>query len=1208
MSESEQSNGPTPKGGQEDVLDADNEYVSVDAGAGAGKTTTMRLRIEKMLTAVDAPPSDRVLVLTFANEAASSIQESITDAEQLSIDQAYNIDVYTYHSFCSQLVSEYAYVLGLDPDFDVITDDQRFRTIQNLIDEHDYQYVSRRQDDAAAVEGQAVDYIREMRQEAVSPADVEEFLPAESTVGELKRLVIDLEQRAAELFDPDNFTSDEFEAGEARIAANLDDYREELSRWQLVASHQSGDTWSTIESYLEYLELWTEMVEALVAEDPVMAYNFLPQGLFESGTNAYTYWWTDMKQTPLGHLRSYIEALEEMHGLQEIYQDYVAELESRGALDFDELINRAETLINDSQVSDEIQSRWDYVFCDEFQDTDDVQMDVVTGLCQGDAQLLAIGDVDQAIYGWRGANPEGLNDLGDVFADHDRIDIKRNFRSDQEILEMANQCGAYDSKHLVSDDCIIDPSEEETYVERDETDEARLGMVAGDWTELTTAQEVATTVSQLLEDGFDEIDDRSLGDIAVIVRTNQQARDVAASLRNRQIPYRIDGTSETDLQPGVQTILSYFRALVDPSSDIHLRRVLMLVYRVTEEDLKALETASVDSLYEAVLDHESLEEISLEQPNRVNRARSDFEELVELKDSHSLPYFYNAFVDKTCIEWYLQDEDRAQLDRIKKFLQAYESDNVLRRFSEEFVDSLARSLKGRDNDLAVGIGSQSEDKVNIMTVHQAKGLQFDTVLFPYLEDDEWVTTYSPSWATTEDAAWSAHRYQSIIRAIKDDAYTHPLTESAYQEKQEEDWRTFHVGVTRAESLLVVFSQTPEEYDGWQKSVSYLREQCIQAAGPANSPEQLLETVFPDVNTPWSPEQPQMNLWSSVRETFKEVEDRYPETVVNLSEEVAQAADITPGTITYYNRYEDELNLEQAIGEIHDLGEGIFDEDLTPRDPAVDAIHPGSLSFDDGSELPVQHSHTSLETYSDCPRRHLLDHVLYGFDDPMPSEVAVGQSDEPSWRKVGNVFHAVAEEAFYRNDTEEDEWLDICDRIVRARDLESVRDEVETCINRLFATDLMEWDPVAAELPFEVTDIPGVDGPVIGYMDSVRQVPGKGLAVLDYKTTFEKRDIESSSQLLLYLRACEELFDEPVEWAGYVYVGEAGDADGEIDLIHRDDIEGSWTDVVDMLQAADSPSFEADPGSHCRHCPHRSLGCAPEEHAYDNGYVIESTDD
>jgi ATP-dependent helicase/nuclease subunit A len=445
----------------------------------------------------------------------------------------------------------------------------------------------------------------------------------------------------------------------------------------------------------------------------------------------------------------------------------------------------------------------------------------------------------------------------------------------------------------------------------------------------------------------------------------------------------------------VQTVLSYFRVLVDHEADIHLRRVLMLVYRVSGDDLKELETAPVDSLYQAVMDHDDIGAISPDAPDRVDQARTDLEELGELKGSHSLPYFYNAFIEKTRIQWYLKENNRAQLDRIEKFIEGYESDNVLRRFSEGFVDSLARSLRGRDDDLSVSIGSQSEAKVNIMTVHQAKGLQFDTVLFPYLEDEEWESMNSPSWSSTEDATWNVHRFKSVIRAIKDEEFTHPLAESVYQGDVDEDWRTFHVGVTRAESLLILFSQPPEDTTEYKKSVFYLRRRCVQAAVPQNSPEQLLEAAFPDVDTAWAPQEPQMELSDVVRNTFDSVQKRHPHTVVNLSDEAKQAADVIPGTITYYNEYEDELNLQQAIEEIHSLGQDVFDEDLPPQDPTADDIHPTSLSFDDGAELPVQHSHTSLETYSDCPRRHLLGHVLYGFDDPMPSEAAIGRSDEPS---------------------------------------------------------------------------------------------------------------------------------------------------------------------------------------------------------------------
>ena len=277
MPEPESSDGSTPRGGQEEVLNADQECVSVDAGAGTGKTTTMRWRIEDMLTADDPPPSDRVRVLTFANEAASSIEKSTRGAEQLSIDEAYNVDVYTYHSFCSRLVSEYAYVLGIDPDFEVVTEDQRLRIIQSLIDEHDYQYVSKRQNDTGAVLKQAEDYIQKMRQEAITPAAIDEFLPSRTTIDNLKCLVIDVE-RTAYLFDTDEHevVNDNYDVDYLAIFDHLEEYREALTRWQRVAQNRSQDIWDTIDSYLHFLELWTDMIKALLYHDFETTFGFLP--------------------------------------------------------------------------------------------------------------------------------------------------------------------------------------------------------------------------------------------------------------------------------------------------------------------------------------------------------------------------------------------------------------------------------------------------------------------------------------------------------------------------------------------------------------------------------------------------------------------------------------------------------------------------------------------------------------------------------------------------------------------------------------------------------------------------------------------------------------------------------------------------------------------------------------------------------------------
>ncbi|MFC6769529.1 PD-(D/E)XK nuclease family protein, partial [Natrinema soli] len=136
----------------------------------------------------------------------------------------------------------------------------------------------------------------------------------------------------------------------------------------------------------------------------------------------------------------------------------------------------------------------------------------------------------------------------------------------------------------------------------------------------------------------------------------------------------------------------------------------------------------------------------------------------------------------------------------------------------------------------------------------------------------------------------------------------------------------------------------------------------------------------------------------------------------------------------------------------------------------------------------------------------------------------------------------------------------------------------------------------AELPFSLEDVAGVTGDVVGYVDSIRRLPDGGLAVLDYKATAERIAPDDAVQLSLYHRACEDRFDEPIVAVGYVYVGDLdGDDDPRVNLLEPADLP-PWEAVRETLETVDEPSFaETTPGEHCRHCPHRSLGCGPTEY-------------
>jgi len=343
-----------------------------------------------------------------------------------------------------------------------------------------------------------------------------------------------------------------------------------------------------------------------------------------------------------------------------------------------------------------------------------------------------------------------------------------------------------------------------------------------------------------------------------------------------------------------------------------------------------------------------------------------------------------------------------------------------------------------------------------------------------------------------------------------------------------------------------------------------------------------------------------------------------------------------------------LPAADAVSHGRELGENGTDGEPPIRVPGgrqLSALTTDTVRFPvetlaDATELPVamRHSYSAMDTHETCPRKHYLDHVVRALDDPLetagenansaaisaaesdgttPTSAANGgtpeansdsrpvdgESDEPSSRLVGTVFHDVAEEAFHREYGTREAWREAAVRQLTARDLLAHRDPVLACVDRYFEATaagfdrpVADWEPLAAELPFALEDVTGVTGDVVGYIDSVRRHPDEGLAVLDYKATAERIDPDDAVQLSLYLRACEDRFDEPIAAVGYVYVGDVDGDEHRVDLFDPTELP-SWESVLERLEGVDEPSFAATtPGEHCRHCPHRSLGCGPDEYA------------
>ncbi|WP_226039340.1 UvrD-helicase domain-containing protein [Natrinema sp. DC36] len=1220
-----------PKGNQEAVIDSQAACTSVDAGAGTGKTTTMLVRIERAIDRGDVDPDD-VLVLTFANEAAASIRAAVS--ERLEPDAAAAIDVYTYHSFCYRLVREYAYYLGYSPEFDVVTERTRRRLIGRLLAETDYGFAadSGRNDGSPTDLTDAVDrFIQSMSQENITPEQLQSGLPPVRTLELCNEFVLWLERTAGEELSFDNEALRYFNRDEHCEAAreSLIDYgklvsycREKIA--EAPAAFRDDEFVRDVDRYLRVLQQCvTNTIEALSLDDATTKH--LPRALF--GNRIWGTATSRIEQTPFGRLKHYVEFLRLARHYTDVYTDYHDALEAERALDFDELVRTATGLLEDSSIADEITDQWTQVYCDEFQDTDATQFSLLTELTDGPDRpdLLAIGDKDQAIYGWRGTDREGLDRLADAYDDHEAIELELNFRSRQEILDLTNACeyGPQSSKTLREDGRTAGAYDEDEPPDR-------VVKVESDDVPGSTPEQVATTVSRLLNGEAANVPQRSLGDIAVIVRTNRHAQAVADELRELRIPYEISGSPRGEVSPGIETVLSYLRVLVEPEADAHLRRVLLYRYRLTEADLATLQRRD-GSLYDAVMDPDP-DALDLEGPDQLERVRNHLEALERFRDVYPLSGFVRRFRELTRIEWFCASEERSEFDRLERFVEAYDSDGVVQSLSTEFVDALAATLRGGGSDRTRG--TRSADSVDVMTVHQAKGLEFDTVLAPYLTDEEWCV----------DGDYVERARYRLLAAALDADIDSPLLADLAAERVGEEWRVLHVALTRAENHLFLFG-SEYEYDGDEDELA------------ASTAEACLAS---DVE--WSVTGQRMDLWSSLIESFERVRETYPETVVDRTDEIAASAGESPGTITYYADYDDRpvepLETRAAIETVHRLGRQLRDGTLLPAADA--ASHGGDLGedvADEGSnlrvpsgrrpsalttdtvrfpvetlasatELPVamRHSYSAMDTHETCPRKHYLDHAVRAFDDPLtvagrsdegssetdgevtsPTETNGGTpaaTDDSASRLVGTVFHDVAEEAFHREYRTREAWRDAAVRQLTARDLIEHREAVLACVDRYFAASapafdrpIAEWEPLAAELSFSLEDVSGVTGDVVGYVDSIRRLPDGGLAVLDYKATAERIAPDDAVQLSLYRRACEDRFDEPIAAAGYVYVGALdGDDDPRVDLLEPADLP-PWEAVRETLETVDEPSFaETSPGEHCRHCPHRSLGCGPAEYA------------
>ncbi|HEV8227647.1 MAG TPA: UvrD-helicase domain-containing protein [Methylomirabilota bacterium] len=466
----------------------------------------------------------------------------------------------------------------------------------------------------------------------------------------------------------------------------------------------------------------------------------------------------------ISHAKNHMLSVEEAERLArtpreermaQVYRLYEDRLRAVGGVDFDDLLLLVVKLLETSPESLAwYRTVWTHVLVDEYQDTNRAQYRIIQLLTQEHRNLCVVGDPDQSVYRWRGADLRNILDFEKDFPDCLVIPLEQNYRSTKRILGIASAVIANNRARR----------DKRLWTENDEGEQAKVYRA---WDESEEAGWVAQTVRSLHGQGL------GYSDVAVFYRTNAQSRVLEDALRRASIPYVIVGGVRFYERREIKDIIAYLRLVVNPADDVAFRRAIAApsrgVGKATLDRLADAARARGVSLLAACA------EVPADLTTKARRALDDFARLIgrlaERRNTVALP----AFVDEVAIASGYRDalkaertaEADARLENIEELVAASEEFGVTQELAgmdsvrlDAFLDSIA---------LVADVDSLDDDAegVTLMTLHSAKGLEFPAVFLTGME--EGVFPHSRSM---------------------DDA-----------EELEEERRLCYVGITRAEQRL-----------------------------------------------------------------------------------------------------------------------------------------------------------------------------------------------------------------------------------------------------------------------------------------------------------------------------------------------------------------------------------------------------------------------
>ena len=405
--------------------------------------------------------------------------------------------------------------------------------------------------------------------------------------------------------------------------------------------------------------------------------------------------------------------------IAKIYYRYQTKLRKNNAVDFDDIIlNTVKILSENPDVLSKYQDKFRYILVDEYQDTNNSQYLLINLLAQANRNLCVVGDDDQSIYKFRGANIGNILNFEDDYSDVQKITLDQNYRSTQNILDAANSVISNNKGRMGKSLWTSNGDGNRVYVYTgtNEYDEARY-------------------IARQIKKHFDE--QGSFSDCAILYRTNAQSRVIEEMLMRESVPYKVLSGLRFYDRKEIKDIIAYLRVVYNPNDDVSLARIInepkRKIGNATLEKARNIAREKETSLYDVISHADDYPEFKTAIKKLLGFSEI-IKSLIKLKDTVTIEDLTGRILNDTGYMPALVMEDttesKTRIENLGEFISVItefekneETGNTLGEFLENI--SLVSDIDGYD---------ENEDSAVLMTIHSAKGLEFPIVFLSGLEE------------------------------------------------------------------------------------------------------------------------------------------------------------------------------------------------------------------------------------------------------------------------------------------------------------------------------------------------------------------------------------------------------------------------------------------------------------------------------------------